>query len=163
MKPGIQIDIPGFGKLELRAIISDYTGTHSRGGKITHGVERRLIHLSELVDIHILTADTFGTAERELQDIPVSIHRLLAEEQDVQKMDFAKGCQPQNVAAFGNGNNDRLLLKAVREAGGLAIAVDNGEGCAIETLQNANMFIVSAENALDLLIETKRLKATLRF
>ena len=132
MKPGILIAIPGFGKLELRAIVSD-----SRGGRITHGVERRLIHLSELVDIHILTAGTFGTAERELQDMPVSIHRLPGEEQD-----------------------DRLLQKAVKEAGGLAIAVDNGEGCAIETLQNANLFIVGAENALDLLIEAKRLKAT---
>jgi len=45
MKPGILIEIPGFGKLELRAIVSDYSGTHSRGGKITHEVERRLIHL----------------------------------------------------------------------------------------------------------------------
>jgi soluble P-type ATPase len=163
MKPGILIEIPGFGKIEFRSIVSDYTGTHSRGGKITHEVERRLIHLSELVDIHILTADTFGTAERELGDIPVSIHRLLAEAQDVQKMEFVRGCQPQYAAAFGNGNNDRLLLKTVREAGGLAVAVDNGEGCAIEALQNANLFIVGAENALDLLIETKRLKATLRF
>jgi hypothetical protein len=41
--------------------------------------------------------------------------------------------------------------------------VDNGEGCVIQTLQNANLFIVNAENALDLLIETNRLKATLRF
>jgi len=162
MKPGIPIEIPGFGRMEFRSIVSDYTGTHSRGGKITREVERRLIHLSELVDIHILTADTFGTAERELEGIPVSIHRLLAEEQDVQKMKFVKSCDPRQVAAFGNGNNDRLLLKTVRDAGGLAIAVDNGEGCAIETLQNANLFIVGAENALDLLIETRRLKATLR-
>lgn len=118
MKPGILIEIPGFGKLELRAIVSDYTGTHSRGGKITHDVERRLIHLSELVDIHILTADTFGTAERELKEMPVSIHRLGAEGQDVQKMDFVRRCEPHHVAALGNGNNDRLLLKTVKEAGG---------------------------------------------
>jgi soluble P-type ATPase len=163
MKPGILIEIPGFGKMEFRAIVSDYTGTHSRGGKITREVERLLTYLSQFVDIHILTADTFGTAERELKEVPASIHRLPAEEQDVQKMKFVMDCEPRYVAAFGNGNNDRLLLKAVKEAGGLAIAVDNGEGCAIETLQNSSLFIVGAENALDLLMEAKRLAATLRF
>jgi len=35
------------------------------------------------------------------------------------------------VAAFGNGGNDRLLLKAMKDVGGSAVAVDNGEGCSI--------------------------------
>jgi len=47
--------------------------------------------------------------------------------------------------------------------GGLAAAVDNGEGCAIDALTNAEIFIVGAANALDLLIDTKFMKATLRF
>ena len=54
------------------------------------------------------------------------------------------------MAAFGNVANDRLLLKALKQAGGLAIAVDNGEGCAIEALISAHVFIVRAANALDL-------------
>jgi hypothetical protein len=33
--------------------------------------------------------------------------------------------------------NDGLWLKAVRDAGGLAIAVDVGEGCALEAMRNA--------------------------
>lgn len=163
MKPAIAVDIPGFGRFELHAIVSDYTGTLSRGGKISRDVERRLLPLAELVDIHILTADTFGTAERELGNLPVEMHRLESLHQDVQKMEFVRSLSPEHVVAFGNGNNDRLLLRTVRKAGGLAVAVDNGEGCAIETLRNANLFITGAESALDLLIETKRLKATLRF
>jgi hypothetical protein len=51
----------------------------------------------------------------------------------------------------------------VKEAGGLAIAVDNGEGCAIDALLNANLFIVGVVNALDLLLEVRSCKATLRF
>jgi hypothetical protein len=31
-KPGIAIDIPGFGKRHIRLAVSDYTGTHSCGG-----------------------------------------------------------------------------------------------------------------------------------
>lgn len=158
MKPGIRIEIPGFGEVELRSIVSDYTGTHSRRGRVTEGVRHRSIHLSGLLDIHILTADTFGTVERELKDIPLAIHRLHAEKQDEQKMEFVKALGPQHVAAFGNGSNDRLLMKTARDAGGIAIAVDNGEGCAGETLQNASLFIAGSENALDLLIETNGLK-----
>ncbi|MDR3698281.1 MAG: hypothetical protein P4L56_01520 [Candidatus Sulfopaludibacter sp.] len=163
MKPGIAVDIPGFGRLALELLLSDYTGTLSRGGKLSAATERRLLHLAKVVDIHILTADTFGTAARELGHLPVTIHRLESPQQDVQKESFAAAMGPARIAAFGNGNNDRLLLGAVKKAGGLAIAVDNGEGCAVETLQHANLFTTGIENALDLLIETARLKATLRF
>jgi len=125
-------------------------------------VERRLVRLAEFVEIHILTADTFGTVERELGSLPVRIHQLKPAGQDVQKMKFIESLPAEHTVALGNGNNDRLLLAAVKKAGGLAIAVDNGEGCSIETLQNATLFITGVENALDLLIETDRLKATLR-
>jgi soluble P-type ATPase len=163
MKPGIAVDIPGFGRLELGTVASDYTGTLSRGGKVSDDVRGRLVQLAGLVDIHILTADTFGTADRELVGLPVTVHRLDAMGQDVQKTRFVEKMNAAQVVAFGNGNNDRLFLGAVKKAGGLAVAIDNGEGCAMDTLQNANLFIVGAENALDLLIETNRLKATLRF
>lgn len=163
MKPGIAVDIPGFGRLELAALVSDYTGTLSCGGRITPGVGRRIAQLAERLDIHILTADTFGTVERELRGLPVVIHLLEAGGQDAQKERFASAMAPARIAALGNGNNDRLLLQTVKAAGGLAIAVDNGEGCALDTLQNAGLFIGGAEGALDLLLEPDRLKATLRF
>jgi hypothetical protein len=51
----------------------------------------------------------------------------------------------------------------LRQAGGLAIAVDNGEGCAVDTSMNAHITIVGAVNALNLLTDTKFVKATLRF
>jgi soluble P-type ATPase len=163
MKPGIAVDIPGFGRLALELLVSDYTGTLSRGGKLSAAAEQRILLLAQSLDIHILTADTFGTAARELGHLPVAIHRLELPRQDAQKQSFVAAMDPARIAAFGNGNNDRLLLGAVKQAGGLAIAVDNGEGCAVETLLQANLFITGIENALDLLIETNRLKATLRF
>ncbi len=45
------------------------------------------------------------------------------------------------IVVFGNGRNDRLWLEAVRDAGGLAIAVDVGEGCAFEAMKNAHVFV----------------------
>jgi soluble P-type ATPase len=162
-KPGIAIDIPGFGKLQINVILSDYTGTLSFSGKLVPGIKDRLRRLAELVDIHVVTADSFGTAEEELKGLPIVCRRLKGEKEDVQKAHYAVALNPRYVASFGNGNNDRLHMKVVKEAGGLAIAVENGEGCALEAILNANIFVVGAVNALDLLLEPTRLRATLRF
>ena len=102
-----------------------------------------------LVDIHALTADTRGTAAEQLSGLPVEMHKLAPGNEDVQKHDFAARWDLRSVAAFGNGANDRLLLKAVKQAGS-DIAVDNSEACAIDALVNAEIFIVGAANALDL-------------
>ncbi len=163
-KPGITIDIPRFGDRRIKTIVSDYTGTHSRGGQLISGTRQRLISLATLVDIVILTSDSFGTAKEQLKGIPHQLERLLdSKRADVQKRKLVERCDPEHVAALGNGNNDRLMLKSVKEAGGLAIAVENGEGCAIDAILNANLFIVGSANALDLLLDPTRCKATLRF
>ena len=164
MKPGILVHIPGFGSRQVRAVVSDYSGTLSRGGQLTRGVAQRLRALAELVDIHILTSDTFGRAQNELKGLTLRLEILSRDHHDIQKRDYVLGrFDPARAAAFGNGNNDRLLLKAVKDAGGLAVAVDNGEGCATEAMLSANLLVHGASNALDLLLEPNRLKATLRF
>jgi len=162
-KPGIAIDIPGFGKLQVNSVLSDYTGTLAFNGKLVAGVRDRLRRLAEQVDVHVVTADTFGTAEKELKGLPVVCRRLERENEDVQKADYAAKLNPHCLASFGNGNNDRLHLKLVKEAGGLAIAVENGEGCALDAIINSNVFVFGAVNALDLLLESIRPRATLRF
>ncbi|MGA8870736.1 MAG: hypothetical protein WA434_10790 [Candidatus Acidiferrales bacterium] len=161
-KPGIAIDIPGFGNRLIRTVISDYTGTLSRRGKLAPGVRSRLRRLLKLVDLEIITADSYGTAGSQLKGIVVP-HMLQRKRHDIEKRDFARRFNLRTVAAFGNGNNDRLLLQAVRKGGGIAVAVDNGEGCAIDALSSANIFIAGAANALDLLLNPTACKATLRF
>ena len=161
-KPGILIEIPGFGTREIRTIISDYTGTLSCGGSLVSGVRERLVNLLGVVDIRILSSDSFGTAEEQLAGV-VAPGILTKEKHDLEKQDYLNGFQLKHVAAFGNGNNDRLLLRTVKEGGGLAIAVDNGKGCGVDALVNANLFIVGAANALNLLLEPRSCKATLRF
>jgi soluble P-type ATPase len=161
-KPGIVIDIPGFGKRHIRIAVGDYTGTHSFGGSVAPNVKRKLLELVTLVELHIVTADSFGTAARELAGIAAP-YKLLTDSHDIEKAAYVTQFDLQHVAAFGNGNNDRLMLKAVREGGGLAIAVDNGEGCALDAMRNADLFVVGAANAIDLLLDPLRLKATLRF
>jgi len=161
-KPGIIIDIPGLGKRHIRIAVSDYTGTHSFGGAIDPDVKSRLRELAALVELHIVTADSFGTAESELAGIAAP-YKLRNARHDIEKAEYVSRFDLQQVAAFGNGNNDRLMLKAVKAGGGLAIAVDNGEGCAMDAMRNADLVVVGAANAIGLLLDPVRLKATLRF
>jgi soluble P-type ATPase len=164
-KPGIQISIPSFGELDIRTICSDFTGTLSLGGKLAVGVAPRLQELAKLVDVHVVTSDTNNTAKEELDGLPVLLHRIESDKPHHEyKRDFVlkQGLQPRNVAVFGNGRNDRLWLNLVKEAGGLAIAVDVGEGCAVEAIENAHLFVSGIDRALDLLLHTNRVKATLR-
>ena len=162
-KAGIQVSIPGFGKVDLRVLVTDYTGTHACGGVLVPGARKRLVRLSKLLDIFVLTSDTFGTVKKELEGIPHTLHLLDGKAHDMQKAKFIwELIRGDRIAAFGNGRNDRLMLRAVRQAGGIAAAIDNGEGCAVEALLEANIFVHGSTAALDLLLDTNRLKATLR-
>ena len=109
--------------------------------------------------IHILTADTFGKARAALEGIPCEVHILTGKDHDIQKEKYVRKLGPDNVVAFGNGKNDRKMLKIAR----IGIAVSQGEGCAVDALCAADIHVTSAQNGLGLLLKTKRCKATLRF
>ena len=164
-KEGIWLDVPGFGRLHVKAMCSDYTGTLSFRGKLIRGVSKRLFKLSEKLDIHVVTSDTRKTARAQLQGLPVTLQDdIPSSTHDEYKRDYVEniGLGLNQVVIFGNGKNDRLWLQAVRDAGGLAIAVDVGEGCAMEAMTSANVFVSGIGKALDLLLDEKRLVGTLR-
>ncbi|HUI44487.1 MAG TPA: HAD hydrolase family protein [Nitrospirota bacterium] len=154
-----EIDIPGFGLVRLAHLVSDFTGTLSVDGKLLPRVAARLNTLAELMKIHILTADTFGKAQAELKGINCEIHILTGANHDVQKEAYVAKLGAESVTAFGNGNNDRKMLKIAR----IGIAVSEGEGCSVDAIVAANIHVRSAVDGLDLLLNPKRLKATLRF
>jgi soluble P-type ATPase len=153
------LDIPGFGRVELDHLVSDFTGTLSVDGKLSPGVRDRLNSTSEFLQIHILTADTFGMAKTELEGIKCVVHILAGDRHDLQKEEYVKRLGAEHVIAFGNGNNDRHMLRGAK----IGVAVCLREGCSIEALRNADIVVTSAADGLDLILEPKRLKATLRF
>ncbi len=155
----LEVDIPGFGKIELEYLVSDFTGTLSVNGKLIPGVKERFEKISEFLKIYVLTADTFGKARDELKDLPCEVILLSGSDQDKQKEEFIKRLGIEKVIAIGNGNNDRKMLKLAK----LGIAVIEGEGCSIDALLSANVVVKDINDALDLLLNPKRLIATLRF
>ncbi len=154
-----ELEIPGFGKVELEYLVSDFTGTLSVDGKLIPGVKERLNRISEFLKIYILTADTFGRAEKELSGINCEVKILQGEEQDKQKEDFVKKLGPEKVIAFGNGINDRRMLNTAKI--GVCVLLD--EGCSVYALTSADILVKSINDGLDLLLHPLRLKATLRF
>lgn len=154
-----ELDIPGFGLIRLEHLVSDFTGTLSVDGRLILGVKERLNEISKLLKIHILTADTFGRAKEELKDINCEVHILTGGDHDIQKEEYVKKLGPDRVIAFGNGNNDRRMLETAR----IGIAVMLEEGCAGDALRSADIMVKSIIDGLDLLLNPKRIKATLRF
>jgi P-type E1-E2 ATPase len=155
----IEIDIPGFGLVKLDHLVSDFTGTLSFNGKLIPGVKECLNKLSELLDIHVLTSDTFGTAKSELEDIRCEVRILEGEYHDLQKEEYVEKLGAAHVVAFGNGNNDRKMLRISR----IGIAVSGKEGGAVDILMAGDLHIPSITDGLELLLHTRRLKATLRY
>lgn len=153
------LDIPGFGQVRLEHVVSDFTGTLFVDGKLVLGVKERLSKISEFLKVHILTADTFGKAREELKGINCEMHILEGEDHDIQKEEYVKGLGSEKVVALGNGNNDRRMLKTAK----IGIAICLNEGCSVDAIKSANILVNSPLDALDLLLNPKRLKATLRF
>lgn len=155
----LKIDIPGFGLVQLEHLVSDFTGTLSVDGRLLQGVRGQLNEIAKFLKVHILTADTFGKVKTELEGTNCEIHILKGKKHDVQKEEYVKKLGAENVVAFGNGNNDRRMLKAAC----IGIAVSQGEGCATDAIMAADIHVPSANIGLDLLLNPKRAKATLRF
>jgi soluble P-type ATPase len=154
-----ELDIPGFGGVILKHLVSDFTGTLSVDGRLAQGAGERLNEVAEFLDVHVLTADTFGKAKAELDGVSCQVYILEGKNHDVQKEEFVKRLGAENVIAFGNGNNDRKMLKASK----IGVAVCLREGCAVDAVKAADILVASTLDAIDLLLNPKRMKATLRF
>lgn len=154
----LNIDIPGRGALRLQWLISDYNGTLACDGILIPEVVPLIHALSENVEIHVVTADTFGLAEEQCSRLPVKLTILPVEHQDQGKLDYVRELGAEAAVCVGNGRNDRLML---REAA-LGICLAEREGACVQTLLEADVVCGSARDALDLLLNPKRLIATLR-
>ena len=154
----LEITIPGYKTQRFEHLVLDYNGTLACDGKLVDGVDDRLAALSKKLKIHILTADTFGQAKSELQNVSCQLSILAAEDQAKSKLEYVQQLGLDTTICIGNGRNDRLMLKQALL--GIAVVID--EGTAMETLNAADLVCTSICSALDLLLNPLRLVATLR-
>ena len=154
----MELEIPGFGRLALSHLVADYNGTLAVDGGLIAGVSEKLNILNGFLEVHVVTADTFGIARRELRGVSCALQILEGEDHDRQKEAYVEKLERESVVSLGNGRNDRLMLAAAR----IGIVVADQEGCAVAALNAGDILVHSALAALDLLLNPKRLMATLR-
>lgn len=154
----LEVAITGFGVLRLEHLVLDYNGTLAVDGEVLPGVRRRLRALSRRLDIHVVTADTFGTARAELARLPCHPVLLSPRAQDRAKLAYTKRLGAARTVCIGNGRNDRMMLKAAA----LGIVVLQKEGAAASALAAADLCVRSITDALDALENPLRLIASLR-
>ena len=124
-------------------------------GELIDGVHKRLRQVDTLLDVRLLSADTFGTAAAIASELGID-STVVADGEA--KRDVITSLDGSRCVAIGNGANDAPML---REAA-LAIAVIGGEGAAGETIAAADLVVYSVTDALDLLLEPRSLVASLR-
>ena len=154
----IEIDIPGFRRLHLKHLVLDYNGTLARDGEVLPEVVDTLGRLAGTLDLHVLTADTFGEAAARLGDVPCRVVVLASDDQLAAKRDYVCRVGPEDAVCIGNGRNDTLMLQEAA----LGIAVIQEEGAAVETVNAADVVTPDIYAALGLLTNPLRLIATLR-
>jgi len=152
------IDIPNFKTLKITHIVCDYNGTIATDGRLNPGVKALFILLSKNYKLHVITADTFGSVHKELENFPLTIKVLKSSDHTQEKADYIKSLDASKSVAIGNGNNDATMLKEAS----IGVGLIGEEGCASATLLNADLICKSIENALELFLYPKRLIATLR-
>lgn len=154
----IEVDVPSFGKLTLEHLVLDYNGTLAVDGEPLPGVRESLAALAGRLTVHVVTGDTFGKVRQEMAGFPCELVVLEAEGQARAKLAYIENLSAESVAAIGNGRNDRLML----ERAALGIAVTEGEGTSVEALRAADVACRGILDALGLLLNPRRLVATLR-
>jgi soluble P-type ATPase len=156
---GLNLEIPGWGSLHLLHALFDLNGTLALDGILSEAIRERLQRLQEVLAVHVITADTHGTASVLVQGCgDIEVVRIRPGSEAWQKGAFLQKLGAEHTVAFGNGANDVLMLRQAR----LGVCLMNGEGTATQALLAGDILVRSAEEAVDLLLIPARLLATLR-
>lgn len=142
----------------LHHLVLDFNGTLACDGQLLPGVAERLQRLSQQLDVHVVTGNTFGGAAEALASLPCTVVLLPAQDQTQAKAAYVRALGPQATACVGNGRNDLQMMQAAA----LGIAVCQAEGASPATVAAAQVVTGSIQDALDLLLNPLRLTATLR-
>jgi len=147
------MEVPNYGKVEFRAVLFDLNGTLGVEGRVPEDVKGLLAELANRYTVVVLSADTFGTLEGEFKDMSVRIERVSS---GAEKAEIAEGYAP--YVAIGNGNNDVAMLEKAE----LAFCVIGPEGATVDSLLASDVVVTDVRDAIKMLLNEKKLIATLR-
>jgi len=147
------MEIPNYGRIMAKTVIFDLNGTLGVEGKVRKDIKELLKELSEKYEIVVLSSDTFGTLKDEFNELDIKIERVKDGNEKLQK-----ALEYEPYIGVGNGNNDVRMLENAE----LAICVIGEEGASVEALLASDIVVKDIRDAINLLLNEKRLIATLR-
>jgi len=151
----IVVSIPGRKAIELDYLVLDVNGTLADGGTLVDGVAERIARLGSRLQVMIASADTFGTLAGLAELLGVESHTV---GDGADKAALVDRLGPARCVAIGNGANDVPML----ERAALGVVVVGPEGASPQAVIAADVVCRSAIEALELLLDPRRLVATLR-
>ena len=114
--------------------------------------------LKDHVNIYVLTADTYGTVKEECKDMDVEVLTFPKENAGESKREIVKRLGGEKTLCVGNGFNDIPMF----EEAVLSIAVIEGEGACGKLFFHADIVSRSITEALEIILDENKMKATLR-
>jgi P-type E1-E2 ATPase len=154
----IELKIPGRGIIQLEHLVTDVNGTLALDGQLITGVRKALINLGDRLQIHLLTADTYGGQAQIDQRLGMTAARIQPGSESETKAAYVEELGADLVAAIGQGANDTGMLAA----SAIGICVLSPEGAAVEALNAADMVVPDILSALELFERPLRIVASLR-
>jgi soluble P-type ATPase len=152
------INIPGYKSVEIRNIVLDYNGTIANDGILIEGVAESINTISELFNVYVITADTFGTVKKQLEGINCEVTIIPKEKQSEAKLNFVKSLNTETTVSIGNGRNDfDMINESV-----LGITVLQNEGSYTKTLLASDIVCKSIIDAFEIISTPNKLIAVLR-
>jgi P-type E1-E2 ATPase len=150
----IRLEISGWEPVELAHLLVDVNGTLTRRGELLDGVPERTRELKRLIDVRLVSADTFGT----LADVASTLDVEAVFAPDIaSKLRLLEEVGASRTVYIGNGSNDAAALQHAV----LGIAVLGPEGLSTAALAAADAVCLSAGDALEMLLDPRLLAATL--
>ena len=154
----IELNIPGRGELVIEHLVMDVNGTLAVDGILMDGVAEHIGALRDQLNIHLLTADTYGRQKVIDQLLNLQAVRIRPGNEAEQKAAYVRQLGAEHVAAIGQGANDSGMLRNAA----LGICVISMEGLAAEAMNVADLLMPDILSALDLFNKPLRLIASLR-
>jgi soluble P-type ATPase len=155
----IDVTMPDGRQLKYEHVIFDYNGTLAEDGITSKPVKELLQELATRVHVAVITADTFGLVREQLAEVKGVEVIVIGREADGQeKARYVQEWGAEKTVVVGNGVNDQPMFFI----GALKIAVLGPEGVSSGVLAASSIVVKSPEDVIRLLLNPKRLIATLR-
>ena len=150
----LEVAIKGFKDLKLQYLVLDLNGISAVDGVLVPGVTERIEQLKSVLEIYLVSADTFGTAKQIADELGIQFHALNSTQNEAaQKAEFVKELSAPSVVAIGNGRNNIQMLKVAE----ISIVIIGTEGASGESIKNATIVVSSPLDASGFIDHSKKI------